>query len=399
MAVSFDLGSFIPGAFNSVLGLFSQESQSGLQNMSIQAQKNMMKENNAFQSSENEKARNFTKQMYEQQLADTQSWNDFSSIVQRAMKAGISPSAIFGSGAPQQLGGIMPPTVGHSAVPSGSYGDVINPPNRSAEAFSSIASALASLSQAAKTGVETGHLGSLMSAQMKNYLSQASLNDVRSSSEQFELSLRKIYGSKLYDSELGKNYSQMVNAYHQAMLFAEQGKTEESKRELNLAERLYKDSLRASTDAQAEKTRLETSWYPAYMRAYIGNLNASSEESRASAAEHNASAEQVQIFNKIYSDKRYAHSLITEAVERGRQAVGQTKITKSQAEQMTYMVEQAAYANDMKEFTFWSNQINQFVGTLGDAATSIYGAGALKALTQLRQGQLQSPPPVRGFAP
>lgn len=305
MAVNFDLGSFIPGALNSVFGLFSQESQSGLQNMSIQAQKNMMKENNAFQSSENEKARNFTKQMYEQQLQDTQSWNDYSSIVQRAMKAGISPSAIFGSGAPQHLGGIMPPSVAHSAVPSGSYGDVINPPNRSAEAFSSIASALASLSQAAKTGVETGRLGSLMSAQMKNYLSQSNLNDVRSSSEQFELSLRKIYGSKLYDSELGKNYSQMVNAYHQAMLFAEQGKTEDSKRQLNLAERLYKDSLRQSTVAQAEKLRLETSWYPAYMRSYIGNLNASSEESRASAAYHYSSARfaDAQAFEKELSNE------------------------------------------------------------------------------------------------
>lgn len=341
-------------------------------------QREMMRENNKFQSQENEKSRDFTRQMYAQQWSDYTDYNSYNAMVERAKEAGISPAALFQNGAPSSIGGISPGSVGHSASPSPSYADVVNPVNRQAETFHSISQGLQALSQASKLGLESTRIVPLMSAQIQGQLSQAGLNDIRRSSEEFELGLRKIYGSKLNDSELGKNYAQMIDSYAQAYLYAEQGKTQESVRELNKAERLYKDAKRESTDKQVQMMDLEMQWYPREMGAKIRMMNNQGEEAAANA-------EQQRIFNKIYSDQRYKHSIISQAVTAGQQAIDANKMTKKQVEHMNYMIEQAAYANDMKEFKFWSDQIQSYMQSIGQAASAFYGAGALRELIKLRK--------------
>lgn len=341
-------------------------------------QREMMNQNNKFQAEENEKSRDFTRQMYDKQWSDYTDFNSYASMVKRAEQAGISPAALFQNGAPSSVGGISPASVGHSASPSPSYADIVNPVNRQAETFHSISQGLQALSQASKLGFETTKIVPLMSAQIRNQLSSAGLNDIRQKSEDFELGLRQIYGKKLYDSEVGKNFAQMINAYNQAYLYAEEGKTQESIRELNKADRLYKDSLRLSTDKQVEFMNLQMSWYPKEMRAKINNLN-------SSAAESSANAENMQIWNKIHSDQRFKHSIISQAVTAGQQAIDANKMTKKQVEQLNYLISQAAYADDMKEFTYWSSQVQGFVHSVGEAASAFYGAGALRELIKLRQ--------------
>lgn len=301
-------------------------SSDGDVNSVYEKQKMLMDQNNKFQSEENQKSRDFTSEMYKKQWSDLTSWNDYKNIVSRALDAGISPSAIFSSGAPSMLGGVSPASVGHSASPSPSYGDIVNPVNRQAESFHSISSGLKSLADLAKTGVETQQIGSLMKAQIKNQLSEAGFNEIQAKSADFELGLRQIYGKKLYDSELGKNASQMVNAYAQAYLFAEQGNTQESVRELNKAERLYKDMLRDSTDKQIEMMNLQMQWYPKEMRAKIDNLNSSTEENRASAQEHRASAE-------VLKNEARIRSVVADVKEYGKTQELQTVVDELNAKQ------------------------------------------------------------------
>lgn len=375
------------GSLNQLLNLddYYRQSQDA-----FNKQRQLMSENNQFQSIENQKSRDYQSVMYEKQFSDLVNYNSYASMVQRAKDAGISPAALFQNGAPSMLGGISPVSAGHSASPSPSYEGIVNPVNRQAESFHSISSGLKALGDLAKTGMETSQLVPLMSAQIKNQLSQSGLNDIRSMSEDFELGLRQIYGKKLYDSELGKNYSQMINAYNQAYLFAEEGKTQDSVRQLNLADRLYKDSLRLSTDKQVEFMGLQMSWYPKQMRAQIENL-------LSSASESSANADQTRLFNKIYSDKRFQHSIISQAVTAGQQAIDSNKMTKQQVQHLNYMIEQAAYANEMKEFSYWSSQIQSYMSSLGQAASAFYGAGALRELIKLRQIQSVPPTTVRGF--
>lgn len=375
--------------------LFS--SKDGDVNSVYEKQKMLMDSNNKFQREENQKSRDFTSSMYDKQWSDLTSWNDYKNVVSRAMDAGISPSSIFQSGSPAQLGGISPASVGHTATPSPSYGDIVNPVNRQAETFHSISSGLQALGNLNKLGMESSTIRPLMSANIKNMLSSAGLNDIRSKSEDFELGLRQIYGKKLYDSELGLNFAKAINLYSSSYLNAEQGKTQESVRELNLANRLLKDAQRDSTDKQIEMYDMQLSWYPKEMQARINNLNTESQKNVAQAQEASASAEQTQLFNKIYGDKRYQHSMISQAVTAGQQAIDANKMTKQQVQHMNYMIEQAAYATSMQEFTYWSNQVNGFVNTLGQAASQFYGAGALRELIKLRQLQGQPPTQVRGF--
>lgn len=331
MADVFDIlggiGSGLAGvsSISQTLGnLFS--SSDGDINSVYEKQKMLMDQNNKFQSDENQKSRDFTSEMYKKQWSDLTSWNDYKNIVSRALDAGISPSAIFSSGAPSMLGGVSPATVGHSASPSPSYGDIVNPVNRQAESFHSISSGLKSLTDLAKTGVETQQIGSLMKAQIKNQLSEAGFNDIRTKSADFELGLRQIYGKKLYDSELGKNAAQMVNAYAQAYLFAEEGNTQESVRELNKAERLYKDMLRDSTDKQIQMMDLQMQWYPKEMRARIENLNSSTEENRASAQEHRANAE-------VLKNEARIRSVVADVKEYGKTQELQTVVDELNAKQ------------------------------------------------------------------
>lgn len=390
------IGSFAQGFSN----LFGGDDYYRQAQDAFNKQKDLMKFNNEFQSSENVKSREFTEKMYKKQWQDYMDYNDYSAMVSRALNAGISPSALFQSGAPAQFGGLSPASVGHSASPSPSYEGIVNPVDRRAESFHSISSGLNALANASKLGVETTRLVPLLNAQIKNQLSESGLKDIQAKSADFEFGLRQIYGKKLYDSELGKNASQMVNAFAQAYLFAEEGNTQESVRELNKAERLYKDILRDSTNKQIEQMNLQIQWYPKEMRARINNLNTESQKNVAQASEASASAEQTRLFNKIYSDKRYQHSIISQAVTAGQQAIDANKMTKQQVQHMNYMIEQAAYANDMKEFTYWSNQINGFVNTLGQAASQFYGAGALRELIKLRQlGQQPAPssPPLEYY--
>lgn len=382
MSVLGDIGGVLGGASGLFGSLNQMIGDTGVSD-AYAKQRELMTWNNKFQSEENQKSRDFTKEMYDKQWSDYTDYNSYVSMVKRAEQAGVSPAALFQNGAPSSIGGLSPASVGHSASPSPSYADVVNPVNRQAETFHSISQGLQALSQATKTGFETSKIVPLMSAQIKNQLSQAGLNDIRQSSEDFELGLRKIYGKKLYDSELGKNYAQMLNSYNQAYLYAEEGKTQDSIRELNKADRLYKDALRDSTDKQVQFMDLQMSWFPREMRAKIRNLN-------SSASESEANAEQLSLFNKIYSDQRFKHSIISQAVTAGQQAIDANKMTKKQVEHMQYMIEQAAYANDMKEFKFWSDQIQSYMGAVGQAASAFYGAGALRELIKLRKAGISS---------
>lgn len=176
-----------------------------------------------------------------------------------------------------------------------------------------------------------------------------------------------------------------------------QGRVFEKQEDLLEAKKRVQDMIAKLKGAEAIQAQFYADRVVDIYDADMKLKGAQTRQANAQAVESGTQAEQNLIFNKIYGDKRYQHSLVTQAVEAGRQAVTQNKISKSQAEHMTYLVEQAAYANDMKEFTYWSNQVNGFVNTLGQAASQFYGAGALRELIKLRQGQQSPLTPIKGF--
>lgn len=399
------MGSFIQGEYSSAnvdkqLGAQKEENQKNRDWQTEQAeinrqfQQGMLNQQNAFQ----------TQLQSQQQRYNIESMNkqaQFNSPVyqrQQLEQAHLNPQVYFGSqssftgssavsgGSPSAQGapsGSMPGSVG-GLSPVG-----YQPPNLQ------LGQILKDIAEARKSMSETKTNDLMRDPMYKEVMSKVKNQELVNRFQE----LSNFVFNETKNAKVQHAFVELAKAEKDCVLADDQHK-------LNAAEQRYKEAqtslARASEALQGTEALLFGLKCDTFYKDFESELAVRRSEitrNQAQASESTATAEQTRIFSKLYSDKRYQHSLVTEAVERGRQAVEQTKISKSQAEQMTYLVQQAAYANDMKEFTYWSNQVSNFVGTLGDAATSIYGAGALKALTQIRQGQMQPPSPVRGFTP
>lgn len=377
------------GLLGSIGNLFSSDQDDS---KAYYQQRSLMEYNNKFQSEENQKSRDYTSAMYDKQWSDLTSWNDYKNVVKRAIGAGVSPSAIFQSGAPAQLGGISPASVGHTASPSPGYGDIVNPVNRQAESFHSVASGLQALSQAAKSGIETTKIGSLMQSEMEANLVRAGLERVQQDAQAFELSLRQVFGEKLYQSQLGTQFAQAINAFAQASLFAQQGLTEESKRELNKAHASLAKAQESMSREQANLYNVTAEWYPKYMTASVNEMNASATEHVAAAREKRASAAQTEFFNELRSSPQVRSSLADQLIELGSIAQNQNKLTQKQADLVKWQAEQLKKATDNYEILMWSNIINQTIGTAANAIGEFTKFGLAKKFLNGSTAPSSEPP-------
>lgn len=249
--------------------------------------------------------------------------------------------------------------------------------------MSSLASYISAIADAKKKGVE-----------MPNIREDTNSKIIENDRKQYELELLRKYGDK-------KEYQELALAEQKVKLAMQQNDLNEQQKAINeyvkakeaalqVTSEHQRDILKKELDNKDVELKLrneESKQRAAASKASATASYASAEASKAQAENFRADTETKEVFNKFYKDRRYQHSFMSQVVEQGREAVSKRLITDRQAEQMEYLVEQAAYANDMKEFTYWSGQVNQFVNTLGSAASQFYGAGALRELIQLRKGQ------------
>lgn len=295
---------------------------------------------------------------------------------------GFNPAAMFG-------GQSQPANVG--SVPS------ITAPQFGVGTMdmSSLASYISAIADAKKKGVE-----------LPNIREDTNSKIIENDRKQYELELLRKYGDK-------KEYQELALAEQKVKLAMQQHDLNEQQKAINeyikakeaalqVTSEHQRDILKKELDNKDVELKLrneESKQRAAASKASATASYASAEASKAQAENLRADTETKEVFNKFYKDRRYQHSFMSQVVEQGREAVSKRLITDRQAEQMEYLVEQAAYANDMKEFTYWSGQVNQFVNTLGSAASQFYGAGALRELIHIRQSQQVPPASIRGFTP
>lgn len=325
---------------------------------------------------------------------------------QELQKAGLNPAVYYGqqasfagSSLPSLPSGGSVPSGAQSPMPSGVHG--LNPLPYNPSTFqiggfiNSIGSALKSMAEARKIGVETGMLPEEIAAKIRSLNTQSDLSTV--------MKVAQEYANWMHEAKLPYRYKMAALDVEKAVadleLTNENKYTQQSVQRVNDALVRLHDSQSSLNDKEREKLGVEVMMLPNLLKSQINANIASAEQSYASASESRASAEQIQLFNRIYKDERFKHSVISQCVSASQQAIEAGRLTKNQADHMNYLVQQAAYATDMQEFTYWSNQVNQFVNTIGQTASQFYGAGALRELIRLRQGQQVSPAPVRGFTP
>lgn len=388
-------GSLLGGVGSFIGGLF------GSDNDTYEDQRALMAENNRFQAEENEKSRKWQQSMYDRQWQDYMDYNDPSALVSRLQSAGVTPASAFQSMSTSGTVSSLPSpsSPGHSAVPSPDYAGTINPINQKAAAFSSISQGLQALANARKIGIEGSFVGSQMQAYIKSLMSESDYKDVLADQQKYEVELRRKYGDKMLYVQVHDLAMKAFQEEQLAKFYIRQENVQEAEAALNRAKEDHERVLKRLSGAQAEQYEIDNRFRAAYNQASIQELKSRSGMQSAAAQQYQASAQEISYFNKLRSEPDVRESLLKQLRVQGSQAVKDNIIKGYQMEQIQYLVEQAAYANDMKEFSFWADQVRNTIGSLGEAASQFYGAGALKELIQLRRSASAPPQSIRGFAP
>ncbi|WGL30850.1 DNA pilot protein [Dipodfec virus UOA04_Rod_386] len=180
--------------------------------------KNLMREQNAFQEREAQKSRDW--QSNENQLQrdwerkqweDTNKYNSLSEVMKRITAAGANPFMLAGDAGSIGAGGFADvPTSGMSG--SGAAAQAVAPPYQStnaswANSFSDIASALESLANAKKTGVDTSLIEQSMEDVLRGIKSDADGKELQNA---YQNILNK-YEGQLKKKELRKLDSVISN--------------------------------------------------------------------------------------------------------------------------------------------------------------------------------------------
>lgn len=344
---------------------------------------------------ENEKNRQFQRDEWSRQFDLVNAYNNPAQAKARLAKAGLNASAILGG-----QGSAIGQSSASPSAPSGASGLNPMPDLVSQIGFQSKESVMRRLSILGELGKNSALLPQTkakLSAEVEDLLSDARFKDIRSDAEQFSLELDKIFKPIMNKVGVKKALADLALVDAETRLAVKNGeKIDEEK--LNLAEeRLLTIAKRELSEKDREKVEIELRWLNAEKRQALAESKSRESANFASANESNANAAQIKFWNDLNNRPDVKHELVRAAKEQGKAAVNANAISEKQAKQLEYLVEQSAYANDMKEFTYWSNQVSSWVESVGNAASQFYGAGALRELIKLRQGQQVPPTAIRGF--
>lgn len=146
------------------------------QNRLMKWQEQMLDKQFNYQSEQAQINRDFQKQMYE----DAKKYNSTSSKVKQAIDAGVNPYAALAGNA----GTVTASTPSGSMPGTPSIPQPAQPNYVGSQSFNAVAAGLASLMQAAKTGVESAKVGRLLDVTVDKMSSEIKSNEVRTIGQQ-----------------------------------------------------------------------------------------------------------------------------------------------------------------------------------------------------------------------
>lgn len=344
---------------------------------------------------ENAKSRQFQKDEWTRQFNATNAYNDPKATKERLSNAGLNASAILNG-----QGSAIGQSTGSPSAPSGVSGLNPMPDVVSQVGFQSQESLfrrLSMLGDLAKNSALLPATKQKLDAEIQNVLNDSRFKDIKAQSEEFMLSLNKYFSPHERNVGLRQALENLALTDAETRLAIANGEYVNENKQNLAEERLLTIAKRNLSQKDFEKLQLEIKWYDKMRSQEIAESKSRQAANYGSAAESNATAEQIQFWNKINNRPDVKHELVRAAKESGKAAVNANAISERQAKQLDFMIEQAAFANDMKEFTYWSNQITGFIESAGNAVSSFYGAGALRELIKLRQFQQTPATHVSGF--
>lgn len=350
----------------------------------------------AWDVEENQKNRDFQRDEWTRQFNAINEYNDPSRTKERLTKGGLNASAMLNG-----QGSAIGQSTGSPSAPSGASGlnpmpDVVSQVGfQSKESLMKRLEMLGSLSKNSYLLPETKQK---LSAEIDNILADERFTSIKADSEEFMLALNRFFAPIMKRAGVAQAFKDLALTDAETRLAIANGDVANEEKLNKVEERLLTIAKRNLSQKEFERLQLEIKWYDAQRKQEIKESKSREAANYASAEESHESARNQKFWNNLQERPDVKHELLREAKERGKAAVNANKISEQQAKHMEYLVEQAVYATDMQEFTYWSNQIQQFIGVIGQAASQFYGAGALRELIKLRQVQQTAPTHVSGFA-
>lgn len=176
------------------------------QNRLMKWQEEMLDKQFNYQSDQAKINRDFQREMYE----DAKKYNSTSSKVKQAIDAGVNPYAALGGNA----GSVSASTPSGSMVGTPSIPQPAQPNYVGSQSFNAVAAGLASLMQAAKTGVETTKVGKLLDKTVDKMSAEIDNTELRSAYQR----LTNDITSKSALSLVGKAFMEYQNLQFEGLL-------------------------------------------------------------------------------------------------------------------------------------------------------------------------------------
>lgn len=316
----------------------------------------------------------------------TQNYNSPGEYAKRLRAAGINPAVYFsGSGPSAVASSPQSSTPASSSVPSpvqASFAGGISPVVANIPQLMSGAGDMIR----ALTDANVGHHSiSLIDANVEKALSDVYTNQQIAQAKELENQLNR--------ANLPNNIRKAI--LEVSALAAQIGLTHNESEKAKAQKRLIE--LQSKTESKiADLKGTESLTAALYLKKAPRLWESEIRSNEAGARASEASAANIELFNKLHSDKRYQHSYLAQAVDSARSIAKANKISDATLVRIEEEIEAAVYANDNKEFTYWTDRLNKTIETVGSAASQFYGAGALRELIHLRRAA-QGHTPIKGF--
>lgn len=313
---------------------------------------------------------NMDKQVRQSKELMNYQWDNFMSPRAQAKSyadAGLNPAVIFGQGG---QGAVSAPS---ASMPSSSH-----VPVDLTGGMDSIANYLLSVSQAKKAGMDT----KLSEQDIKN-------KQVQQQRDEFQFELEKEFGKHDWIAKIANEYMKLILSSDQSDL----NEQEKALNELRLVVADIEKGMK-SDEAKILRQRLDNNPTVIALENRIkqkqGDMyQAQANEANASAFEHKqrgnliiSQKEEQDFYNLVRTDPEVRNSLIKQMRAFGVAAEKQNSLTSKQIEAMDFAISQAAYADDMKEYTYW---IDKCTSILTSSATVAGAAGLLQRYSQLNK--------------
>lgn len=328
--------------------------------LGINAQENMNRDNQAFQSQENQKNREWQSAEWQRQFDLVNAYNDPKALVERLKSANLNPSTLLSGSAGAQTGHstALPsaPSGGVSATPSPDYSGVIT---SGFQSMQQIANSIKMLTEAKKTAKETPYIGALLDSQIKENLARFENEQAKADYQKLQTQFEQIFGAEKRSKELAKLMSDTLLADQEARLKGAQI-------ELIDVEKLEKNMNALVAYAEKNKKEAEAARIKALIEPEISLLKAQANQASAAAKYSDSLAKTEDSLRSLRhglleNELQFNSYTLYDRVDAVRENLDRSILSN---DEIRLSLERMKFANGLKEFDYWYGQFLRTISTL-----------------------------------